>query len=428
MNRPLIGTGRAEAIVGQIGVLTDAHTRVADHQKGVATQIVAVDELLPKELILLGRERAWESLREVRDVLATDQVRELRKRFSPTQFGEDGAQIDEQVDIGLGREGRRLRAQAGHPAEEMGLTAQLVQGVHLGVIGAEMTQKVADGPAVMTSGVGTERSAEGIDSALEDRSQTMGERGAVVWSNDYFKVVRAYYVIDECAAKMGVPINLLKPKGISRLSRSGRSEEIATKASIDYLGYEISLERISIKEKRISKIKCRASYLIYQNLLQPLKRNIFNLPRIAGPIDLDYLTAVRQVRSYLYGGLPDDKLRSYLAGRTPELHFRGLMSYYPVVNDIEQLRKLDGWMDHTFRQALRARERLWRANANISLPGPEPNWNERIDSLQTCTVASGETVDLRLPSFALINRAMRLAISRRGLNAVANPAARYHIE
>lgn len=250
----------------------------------------------------------------------------------------------------------------------------------------------------------------------------------VVWSDDYSKVVRAYYVIDECAAKMGVPINLLKSGGISLLSSSGRKEEIETKASIDYLGYEISLQRISIKEKRIAKIKGRISYLIYQNLLQPLKRRIFNWPRVAGPIDLDYLTAVRQVRSYLYGGLTDDKLRSYLAGRTPDLHFRGLMSYYPVVNDVEQLRKLDGWMEHTFHQALRARERLWRAKTNVPLPGPEPNWIERIDSLQTCPLASGETVDLRLPSFVLISRAMRLAISRRGLNAIANPASRYYTE
>jgi hypothetical protein len=72
---------------------------VTDQQKGITTQIVAVDELLLKKLVLLGREGAGESLREVRDVLATDQVRELRKLFGPSQFGEDGAQSDQQVDI-----------------------------------------------------------------------------------------------------------------------------------------------------------------------------------------------------------------------------------------------------------------------------------------------------------------------------------------
>jgi hypothetical protein len=36
---------------------------VADQQEGITPQIVAVHELLLQELILLGGERAWESLR-----------------------------------------------------------------------------------------------------------------------------------------------------------------------------------------------------------------------------------------------------------------------------------------------------------------------------------------------------------------------------
>ena len=45
----------------------------------------------------------------------------------------------------------------------------------------------------------------------------------VVWSDDYSKVVGAYYLIDECAAKMGVPINLLKSQGISLLTKTAVS-------------------------------------------------------------------------------------------------------------------------------------------------------------------------------------------------------------
>ena len=69
---------------------------MADQQKGVTLPIVAVDELLLQKLILLGGERACESLRRVRDVLATDEASELGKLFGPSQFGEDGAQGDEQ--------------------------------------------------------------------------------------------------------------------------------------------------------------------------------------------------------------------------------------------------------------------------------------------------------------------------------------------
>src|SRR6266481_2728789 len=46
MNRPLIRTGGAEAIEGQIGAFADAHTSVANQQKGVTTEIVAAKELL----------------------------------------------------------------------------------------------------------------------------------------------------------------------------------------------------------------------------------------------------------------------------------------------------------------------------------------------------------------------------------------------
>ena len=79
---------------------------MADQQKGITPQIVAVDELLLQELILLSAEWAWELLRGVGNVLATDQVGEERKLLGPSQFGEDGAQGKEQVDI-VGRGERR---------------------------------------------------------------------------------------------------------------------------------------------------------------------------------------------------------------------------------------------------------------------------------------------------------------------------------
>ena len=55
------------------------------------------------------------------------------------------------IDIGRGRERRHLRAQAGHPAEDVGFTAQLVEALHLRMISAEIAQEVAGRPAVVTS-------------------------------------------------------------------------------------------------------------------------------------------------------------------------------------------------------------------------------------------------------------------------------------
>src|SRR2546422_4642703 len=178
VNRPLIGPGGAKAVVGQIGALTDAHAGVANQQKDIATQIVAAEEFLLQELVLLCGEWAWQSLREARNVLPTDEMSQLGKLLGPRQFVQDGAQSDKPEDIRCGRQRRHLRAQAAHPAEDVGLTAQLIEAIHLGVIGAEIAEEVARSPMVVTDGCGAERSAERIHSAGEERSERMLEWGA----------------------------------------------------------------------------------------------------------------------------------------------------------------------------------------------------------------------------------------------------------
>ena len=55
---------------------------------------------------------------------------------------------------------------------------QLVEALHLRMIGAEIAEEVAGSSAVVTSGFGTEPRAERIDRAIEDRSQRMLERRA----------------------------------------------------------------------------------------------------------------------------------------------------------------------------------------------------------------------------------------------------------
>jgi hypothetical protein len=248
----------------------------------------------------------------------------------------------------------------------------------------------------------------------------------LIWSDDYDKVVRAYYWISECASRMGVPLNPLKSHGISLLSRIGKRPEMATKESVNFVGYEISLDRISITQKKVRQIKQRISFLAFQNLLQPLNRGIFNAARLVPGIDLDYATAVRQIRYYLYGGLTEEKLNRYLAGKVTDLNFRGVMSYYPVVTDIEQLANLDHWITYVLRQTLRKRQSLWQRYNGTLLPGPSSTWIDGVAELGTFTTPQGIRADLKIPSFRLIHRAMRVAIERKGIQAVANPSAQYH--
>ena len=142
-NRPLVRARGAEAITGQISTFADAHAGVTNQQKSITAQIVTAQKLLLEELILLCRGRAWQPSGEARNVLAADQIYERTKLLGPSQFIEDAAQRDEQVDIGCCHQRRGLRVQVRHPAKDVWLTAQLVQGVHLRVFRAEVEQKIA---------------------------------------------------------------------------------------------------------------------------------------------------------------------------------------------------------------------------------------------------------------------------------------------
>jgi hypothetical protein len=248
----------------------------------------------------------------------------------------------------------------------------------------------------------------------------------LVWSDDYGKVVRSYYWIEECACRMGVPLNPTKSYGISLLSRIGQSSELNPKDDVNYLGYRISLDNISIAEKKVATIKARISFLAYQNLLQPLKRGIFNDKRLLSGVDLDYVTALQQIRFYLYGGLTEEKLAQYLSGKISNLNFRGVMSYYPVITDIEQLSRLDGWVRYVLRQALVLRQKLWATRGIPTLPGPSADWIHKLDSLGVVLLPTEQQFNFSIPRLTLIHRAMRLAISRKGVMAVANPTSRYY--
>jgi hypothetical protein len=175
VNGPLMRAARTKAIDRQISAFSNAHTGVAHQQKGIAAKIVAAEEFLLQKLILLGSEWPWESLRGLRDVFATQEMSEFRKLFGPSQFVQEGAQGDEADDEGCRSEWRHLRVQAGHPTEDVGFTAQLLQTLDLGMSRAEIAQKVADGPAVLTNGLIAECDAERIDRVVEQKCQGMLE-------------------------------------------------------------------------------------------------------------------------------------------------------------------------------------------------------------------------------------------------------------
>jgi len=57
----------------------------------------------------------------------------------------------------------------------VGIPTQLIEGVRLRVSGAEMAEKVGDGPAVVTIALRAERRPERIDGTVDDESRPMWE-------------------------------------------------------------------------------------------------------------------------------------------------------------------------------------------------------------------------------------------------------------
>lgn len=247
----------------------------------------------------------------------------------------------------------------------------------------------------------------------------------VIWSEDYSAVCRAANALEEAAVAIGVDINFSKSPGVSILTPDSNAAEFKSKRSIEYLGHSLSAAGISIRPRAIARIKQWLSYLVYANLIQEPQRGVLVAGRVAPSIDRDYVVMIGQIRRYLYGDLSETQLRRYLGRSTPRISYRGLLSFYPLVDDDELLRELDGWLLHTVHAALRLRGRLFTAGGIGGLPTPHGLPPSGLLTL-IGTSSTGSRLDLRLPSFARMARLVRKASRVYGANAIANPASLYN--
>jgi hypothetical protein len=86
----------------------------------------------------------------------------------------------------------------------------------------------------------------------------------LVWSNDYQKIGLAYSAIQQFSDLTGVAINFLKSDGISLLTeQSQRSEFCQQKHFINFLGYKLYINKTSIKDSSVRRIKKQISYLLF---------------------------------------------------------------------------------------------------------------------------------------------------------------------
>jgi RNA-directed DNA polymerase len=78
-------------------------------------------------------------------------------------------------------------------------------------------------------------------------------------------------MVNAFSREAGVPINLKKSDGINLLSKEGLTSEISSKENFNFLGYAIAVDKISVKNQTVKRIKKQISYILYRNLIQPLK-------------------------------------------------------------------------------------------------------------------------------------------------------------
>lgn len=244
----------------------------------------------------------------------------------------------------------------------------------------------------------------------------------VVWSPDYAAICRAFTCIEAFSREAGVPINPSKSDGISLLARKGLTTEMASKEQFDFLGYSIGVDRVAIKERAEKRIKKQISYLLYKNLIQPLKHMpLRGLIVPANNKDKALLSAISQIRRYLYGGLLHRDIVEYIKGRRRTLHFKGIMSFYPLLNDENQLRALDGWLVSVIDRSVQKRATLLlahRHNRRASFPFNVER-SKIVEEYRKKRVLGKRL--LEVPSFTLIFRALQRGLREKGIENVMHP-------
>jgi hypothetical protein len=200
----------------------------------------------------------------------------------------------------------------------------------------------------------------------------------------------------------------------------GDGSDISLINHVDYLGHRIGADGVGLPDKAVRRIKRRIAEILYKHLFLHRRGTggHFNPERIGpGFVDWDLVTAVNEVRSYIYGGLRERQLEEFLSENRKLPFVRGLMAFFPLTSDLKHLRELDGWLLSVVRRAQRERVRMLAALGHNSpvltkaqvLDGSWYNYPE-------------VTNDMRLPSFVRAWRVSKKYYVRYGLSGISPPS------
>ncbi|MGX5688502.1 reverse transcriptase domain-containing protein [Arcticibacter tournemirensis] len=269
-----------------------------------------------------------------------------------------------------------------------------------------------------------------LDRRLEDEGLRFARYAddTIIWTKDYSKICKAFDIIYQFSILTGIQINFSKSDGISLLQREGmRSEFSNNKIFIEFLGYKISVDSIGIREKSILKVKKQISYLLYKNLIQPIRTFPFNARNIpvAGK-DRDFMVAIQQIRRYLYGNLSEVTIKKYMNGTYTRMKFKGLMSFYPLIDDEAQMKDLDRWLVRTILSILKKRKNLLFRGGQISSLFPFDLDETNIISSCKSQSVGGKKGLYQVPSFLRIYLAIKKGLRSDGIDKVVNSRTSYY--
>lgn len=223
----------------------------------------------------------------------------------------------------------------------------------------------------------------------------------------------------------GISINFKKSPGISFLKSDtpigdreyfiddGDIGKMQTIESFDFLGHEFTRHEILIGERAIIRIKKRISRIIYIHLLHNPKRDLFNASRVGvGFYDWDLVTCINELRNYMYGGLKESQIKSFIEANIKISRFKGLMSFYPLVTSVDQFAMLDGWLLSILRRAIKKRSELLNSKFGLVLI---PLAENEILTGAWYNFGGGIVLETKAPSFVSAWRAARKAFKQYGL-------------
>lgn len=247
----------------------------------------------------------------------------------------------------------------------------------------------------------------------------------IVWSRDYTKITKALDIMSQFSKEIGVALNAEKSEGISILCPNAmKSEFHKSKDKVEFLGYSISIDKVSIKDSSVKKIKREISYILYKHLIQPLNPSPLKALKIpANNQDEALLNAICEIRRYMYGNLSEDMLSAYLNGRSNRIFFKGLMSFYPLINDEKQMKALDGWLANAIFKAVRNRSSLLVSHRQPRTHIFPFNVSRR-ELLKGCNRTRIHKMRLlKYPSFLTIYKAMQKGLVEVGIAGVTDSKA-----